>query len=163
MDYSPPSSSVHGTSQLRILECVGIFSSRGSSWPRDGSLDSCIADSSPLSQQRSPVLRCAKSLQSCRTLCSPMDSRLPGSSVHGILQARLPKWVVISFSGGPSWPRDQTCVSWIGRWILGGFFTAESESIYLYLYHLSLSWERAFNWLTELWRFGKSRIYSIDY
>ena len=118
MDYSPPSSSVHGTSQLRILEWVGIFSSRGSSWPRDGSLDSCIADSSPLSQQRSPVLHCAKSLQSSRTLCSPMDSRLPGSSVHGILQARLPKWVVISFSGGPSWPRDQTCVSWIGRWIL---------------------------------------------
>ena len=56
MDYSLPSSSVHGTSQVRILKWVGIFSSKGSSWPRDGSLDSCVADSSPLSQQRSPVL-----------------------------------------------------------------------------------------------------------
>ena len=36
---------------------------------------------------------CAKSLQSCLTLCDPMDSTLPGSSVHGILQARTLKWV----------------------------------------------------------------------
>ena len=40
----------------------------------------------------------AKSLQSCPTLYDPMDCSLPGSSVHGILQARTPEWVAISFS-----------------------------------------------------------------
>ena len=40
----------------------------------------------------------AKSLQSCPTLCDPMDSSSPGSSVHRILQARILEWGVISFS-----------------------------------------------------------------
>ena len=40
----------------------------------------------------------AKSLQSCPTLCDPMDCSLPGFSVHGILQARTLEWVAISFS-----------------------------------------------------------------
>ena len=40
----------------------------------------------------------AKSLQSCPTLCNPMDCSLPGFSVHGILQARTLEWVAISFS-----------------------------------------------------------------
>ena len=40
----------------------------------------------------------AKSLQSCPTLCDPIDSSSPGSSVPGILQARTLEWVAISFS-----------------------------------------------------------------
>ena len=40
----------------------------------------------------------AKLLQSCLTLCDPMDHSLPGSSVHGILQARTLEWAAISFS-----------------------------------------------------------------
>ena len=40
----------------------------------------------------------AKSPQSCPTLCDPMDCSLPGSPVHGILQARTLEWVAISFS-----------------------------------------------------------------
>ena len=40
----------------------------------------------------------AKSLQSCPTLCDPIDSSPPGSAVHGILQARTLEWVAISFS-----------------------------------------------------------------
>ena len=40
----------------------------------------------------------AKSLQSCLTLCDPIDSSPPGSPVPGILQARTPEWVAISFS-----------------------------------------------------------------
>ena len=44
----------------------------------------------------------AKSLQSCLTLCDPMDCSPPGSSVHGIFQARTPEWVAISFSRGSS-------------------------------------------------------------
>ena len=43
----------------------------------------------------------------------PMDCSLPGSSVHGILQARVLEWVAISFSKGSSWPRDRTLVSHI--------------------------------------------------
>ena len=45
-----------------------------------------------------PVWVCAKSLQSFLTLCDPMDCSLPGSSVHGILQARILEWVAMSFS-----------------------------------------------------------------
>ena len=46
--------------------------------------------------------------QLCPTLCDPMDCSLPGSSVHGIFQARILEWVAISFSRGSSQPRDQT-------------------------------------------------------
>ena len=51
--------------------------------------------------------------QSCLTLCDYLDCSLPGSSVHGILQARILEWVAIPFSRGSSQPRDQTEVSHI--------------------------------------------------
>ena len=44
--------------------------------------------------------------QSCPTLCNPMDCSLPGSSVHGIFQAKVLEWVAISFSRGSSQPRE---------------------------------------------------------
>ena len=56
--------------------------------------------------------------QSCPTLCDPVDCSPPGSSVHGISQARILEWVVITFFRGSSSSRDQTRVSLIGRWIL---------------------------------------------
>ena len=63
---------------------------------------------------------CTKSCPMCPksrlTLCDPMD--LPGSSVLRISQARLLERVAIFFSRGPSWPRDWTHISCIGRWIL---------------------------------------------
>ena len=46
----------------------------------------------------------------CLTLCDPMDCNLPGSSIHGILQARILEWVAISFSSVSSKPRDGTWV-----------------------------------------------------
>ena len=52
-------------------------------------------------------------VQWCPTLCDPMDCCLPGSSVRGIFQARVLKWVVISFSRGSSQPRNRTWVSHI--------------------------------------------------
>ena len=59
----------------------------------------------------------AKLLQLYPTLCDPMDCSPAGSSVHGILQARILEWVAISFSRESSWPRNQTQVSCIaGRW-----------------------------------------------
>ena len=67
------------------------------------------------------VCVCVQLLQSCPTLCDPMDCSPPGSSVQGIFQARILEWMAISSSRGSSWPRDQTqvsCISCIGRQIL---------------------------------------------
>ena len=57
--------------------------------------------------------------QSYLTLCDPLDSSLPGSSVHGISQARILEWVAKPFARGSSPPRDRT---WISRFA-GRFFT----------------------------------------
>ena len=60
-------------------------------------------------------------IQSCPTLYDLMDCSSPGSSVHGILQARILEWGAISNSRGSSRLRDRTrfsCVSCIGRWII---------------------------------------------
>ena len=57
--------------------------------------------------------------QSCPPLCDPRDYSPPGSSVHGVLQARLLEWIAISFSSGSSRPSDGSQVSCIA----GGFFT----------------------------------------
>ena len=65
------------------------------------------------------VCVCVCVTQSCLTLYDPMDCSLPGSSVHGILQARILEWVVIPFSRRSSQPRDWTCSSHIA----GRFFT----------------------------------------
>ena len=64
---------------------------------------------------------CVQSLKSCLTLCNPIDCSLPGSSVYGILQARILEWVAVPSSTGSSQPRDQTWVSFIA----GKFFTSE--------------------------------------
>ena len=53
----------------------------------------------------------AKSLQSCPTLCNSMDWSLPGSSAHGILQARILEWVIMPSSRGSFQPRDRTLIS----------------------------------------------------
>ena len=62
------------------------------------------------------LLMWAKSFQSCPTLCDPMDCSPPGSSVHGILQARMLEWAAMPSSRGSSWPRDQTHVSYVS-WV----------------------------------------------
>ena len=51
---------------------------------------------------------CARLLQLCPTVCNLMDYSLLSSSVHGIPQARILKWILISFSRGSSWPRERT-------------------------------------------------------
>ena len=51
---------------------------------------------------------CVYVSQSCLTLCNPMDCSPPGSSVHGILQARILEWVAIPFFRGSSQPRALT-------------------------------------------------------
>ena len=58
--------------------------------------------------------------KTCLTLCNAMDCSLPGSSVHGILWARISEWIAIPFSRGFSQPKDRIWVSCIA----GGFSTA---------------------------------------
>ena len=71
-----------------------------------------------------PMRPCAyipKSLQSCLTLCDPKDCSSPGSSVHGILQARILEWIAMPSSRGSSRPRDwgrASYVSCIDRQVL---------------------------------------------
>ena len=67
-----------------------------------------------LIQHCKATIRWGEVAQSCPTLCNSVDCSPPGSSVHGILQARILEWVAISFSRGSSWPRDRTQVSHIG-------------------------------------------------
>ena len=72
----------------------------------------------------SPSFPSCSVTQSCPALCDSMNCSLPGSSVHGILQARILEWVAIPFSRGSSWPRNWTQVSCVSC-IAGCFFTAE--------------------------------------
>ena len=91
MDYSPSGSSIHGIFKARVLEWVAIaFSITGTY------IYICL-----YFQQfyyNVPAVAGAKSLQSCPTLCDPIDSSPLGSSVPGILQARTLECVAISFS-----------------------------------------------------------------
>ena len=69
-------------------------------------------------------------LQWCPALCDSMGYSLPGSSTHGILQARILEWVAVPSSRGSSQPSDQTritCISYIG----GRFFTIEPQGTHL--------------------------------
>ena len=67
---------------LQTQKCM-----QNTSWERTGVPD-----------HRKRIYAAAKSLQSCPTLCDPIDSSPPGSAIPGILQARTLEWVAISFS-----------------------------------------------------------------
>ena len=85
---------------------------------------------------------------SCLTLCNSMDCRPPGSSVHGILQARMPEWVAISFYRGTSQPRDWTLVSDIsstGRQVLYHYRHRESIGTAWFLFFHY--WYSIFPWM----------------
>ena len=109
MHCSPPSSSVHGILQVRILEWVAILFYRGSSWPRDWIRVSCIEGRFfTVWATREVPLRClaaaaAKSLQSYPTLCDPTDGSPIGSPVPGNLLAKTLEWVAISFPKAWKW------------------------------------------------------------
>ena len=70
--------------------------------------------------------------QSCLTLCNPMDCSPPGSSVHGILQARILEWAAISSSRGSFPSRDGTHVSCIGRQSLPLSYLGSSVSLCIF-------------------------------
>ena len=69
--------------------------------------------------------------------CNPMDCSPPGSTVHGVLLARILEWVAVPFSRGSSQPRDWvhiSCVCWIGRQIPYHWATREAPDHYTLLY-----------------------------
>ena len=110
MDCSLPGSSSHGILQATVLEWVA--SPPPGNLPVPGikptSLMSLAGGSLPLAPPGQPQITlhaaaAAKSLQSCPTLCSPIDGSPPGSPVPGILQARTLEWVAISFSNAWKW------------------------------------------------------------
>ena len=68
----------------------------------------------------------AKSLQSCPTLCDPIDGSLPGSPVPGILQARTLEWVAISFSNAWKWKVKVKSLSHV--WLLATPWTAAYQA-----------------------------------
>ena len=113
MDCSLPGSSVLGILQVRILEWVAISFSRESSWPRNQTKFSCIAG------RFFTIWATREALAKVNFEFFPRQAFLTGSSVHGILQARILEWVAISFSRWSSRPRDRTQISRIA----GRFFT----------------------------------------
>ena len=98
-------------------------------------------ESIPFSKVRIPILRyialntgnfvtrACSVTQSCLTGYDPMDCSPPGSSVHGILQARTVERVTTSYSRGSSRPRDRTCISCIGR--QQGIFPTQGSNLRL--------------------------------
>ena len=63
------------------------------------------------------IITAAKSLQSCLTLCNPIDGSPPGSPVPGILQARILEWVAISFSNAWRWKMKVKSLSRVRLWV----------------------------------------------
>ena len=123
IDSSPPGSPIPGILQARTQEWVAISSSNAWKWKVKGKSLSCVWPSAtpwtaayqappsmgfstqeywsglPLpSPVKEPAATAAKSLQSCSSLRNPMDSSLPGSSIHGTFQARVLEWGAIAFS-----------------------------------------------------------------
>ena len=109
------------------------------SFPRRGHLGSEHSSPAPLKQfpvhlpelhwlapcNPSSVSVCAWMLSHVWHFVTPIDCSPPGSSVHGILQARIPEWVVISFSRGSSRPRDQTAsLTCLLHWQVGSLSLA---------------------------------------
>ena len=75
----------------------------------------------------------ANLLQLCPTLCNPMDCSLPGSSVHGTLQARILEWVAIPSSRGSSQPSGLASISWVSCWQTSSLPLAPPGKLYMYM------------------------------
>ena len=96
---------------------------------------------------------CAKSLQLCPAPCDLMSHNLPGSSVHGVLQARVLEWVAMPSSRGSPWHRDRTLVS------LSFFFPWWRT---LFLFHYCIINILGFSKTKGRWRKGESEYLVYD-
>ena len=84
--------------KLNIQKTKNMKSSPNTSWQIGGEKVEAVTDFIFLSSKITAAAAAAKSLQSCPTLCDPIDDSPPGPTVPGILQARTLEWVAISFS-----------------------------------------------------------------
>ena len=98
----------------------------------------------------SGVAATAKSLQSCPTLCDPIDGSPPGSPVPGILQARTLEWVAISFSNAWNWKVKVKSLSRVR--LLATPWTAAYQA------PPSMGFSRQEYWLLLLSRFSRVRL-----
>ena len=110
-----------------------------------------------------------KVTQSCPTLCDPMDCSPPGSSVHGILQARILEWVAMPSSRACSWPRYGTWVSCIAGRFLTVWATREAsfpdypdypypKLMIFWLDHKQLLYKFLSSWVSQKHLFSKCLI-----
>ena len=116
MDCSLPGSSVRGIFQARVLEWGAIAFSNLVKIPLFPKLIFRFY-TVPIRIPADVFVEidvCVHS-QSCPALCNPMDCNLPGSSVHGILQARILEWGAMPSFRGSLGPRNQACFSCTGR------------------------------------------------
>ena len=105
----------------------------------------------------------------CPTLCDPMDYSLPGSSRHGLLQARILEWVAISFSRRSLQPRDWTQVSCVA----GRFFTiwatreahfwGDDQAILMVTVSLSISEVESQRYTTHFQKSHLNGVYLLPY
>ena len=122
LSSAPPSLAALTSNELSggqlLSHALIIF---GRHWSSLWRIEDCGRESPLPGTRGSRMCVPAKSLQSCPTLCNPMDSSPPCSSVHGILQARILEWVSMPFTRGSFPPRAGTqvsCASCIVRQVL---------------------------------------------
>ena len=103
-------------------------------------------------------------VQWCLTLYIPIDCNPPGYSVHGIFQARILEWIAISSFRRPSWPRNRTHVSCIGRQTLYHWATWEAPQP-LEVWEISVCWLQsvAFCYGKQSWWRQTGRAFYISF
>ena len=100
------------------------------------SLQSCLTLHDPMDCRKESAAAAAKSLQSCPTLCDPIDGSPPGSTIPGILQARILEWVAISFSNTWKW---KVKVKSLYYWPIQYFVPSEQPNFLFFNFKLIFS------------------------
>ena len=116
-----PESITSASSFLASISCDGLSARKGRRYERNN-----VSNFTLISNDNAAAAAAAKSLQSCSTLCDPIDGSPPGSPVPGILQARTLEWVAVSFSNAGKWKVKVKSLSRV--WLLGTPWTATHQA-----------------------------------
>ena len=122
-------------SNTNVVPILGPWESReghSNEWSLDNLIKTSVSATKGEFTELWEAVRVSQVAQLCPYLCDPMGCSPPGSSVHGILQARILEWAAISFSRGSSWPRDWTQVSRIRGRRFNLWATREAASLLLW-------------------------------
>ena len=116
--------SIRNNSSVKLYVVIPLLKTQSKSQSLDNAKPGPRVQFHPVSPGHpiTHVRACVLLLQSCLTLCDPMDCSPPGSSVHGTLQATILEWVAMCCSRGSSQPRDRTGVFHLPV-LAGRFFT----------------------------------------